>query len=360
MANSPSLTKKRVEHIDIAKGISILLVALNHSHFIAFAENFSYRMSIFRMPLFFFMGGVFFSYAAEYKAFIARRADALLKPYIVVAFCVTAVMFVLEGSGKLRLFRFAYTNGTILENPWLPMWFLPHLFAVHLFSYFIYRYTPYGKISARSKWLVLASMLLLGFIVMDFYSHPIYMTMWGVDVRVFGLPFSIDVLMVSSVYFLAGSLLRDQVKAMQLHRVKLLLASTALLLTLLIFEVSINLVMRVAGIHLLAIAGSALGIYSVIGISMLIGKVDWLRKLFLACGEASLFILIFHVLIDSFLVRSIGIDNWSAVPRFVATLITFLLCISIPVGMKWYTKQNRFLALLMLPKSQRVPVLATR
>jgi len=60
----------RVKHIDIAKGISIFLVALAHSTHI-FAPLVSSKlifyyqavispMSLFRLPLFFFLSGYFF------------------------------------------------------------------------------------------------------------------------------------------------------------------------------------------------------------------------------------------------------------------------------------------------------------
>jgi len=48
----------RVEHIDIAKGISIILVALFHSKLKLFAPDIINSMGLFRLPLFFFLSGV--------------------------------------------------------------------------------------------------------------------------------------------------------------------------------------------------------------------------------------------------------------------------------------------------------------
>lgn len=45
-------------HIDVAKGISIILVALSHSNFIYFAPKFSSALALFRMPLILFLSGI--------------------------------------------------------------------------------------------------------------------------------------------------------------------------------------------------------------------------------------------------------------------------------------------------------------
>ncbi len=348
------LPRKRFDHIDIAKGISIILVALHHSYLSELAAVISYRMSVFRMPLFFFMSGIFFSYAAGFKPFIVKRAEALLKPYFVIAIAVTLVVFLFEGEYRYRLFRFLYTNGTIIERPWTPLWFLPHLFAVHLFSYIVNRYTPYRKLSIRYKWLVLFVMLVVGLFVVDFYSNPVISSLAGTYVHVWGLPFSIDILLVSSVYFLAGSLLREQVKTFEVHFYKLVTAIVGLLTILLFFEVSIDLVMRSVGSHVLALIGSVLGIYVVVGLSKLIEKTVWLKRILLAAGGASLVILIFHVFIETQFLALFEIKDWDHLPRFLASLTFFLLCVGIPVGMNWVAKRSTLLALLMLPKSQRL------
>lgn len=76
--------KKRAVTIDIAKGISIALVALNHSAIpedqIAVTDNFN----LFRLPLFFFLSGIFFSSYASTGKFLLKKSDALLKPYFIV------------------------------------------------------------------------------------------------------------------------------------------------------------------------------------------------------------------------------------------------------------------------------------
>lgn len=360
MSTPPSLHPKRIEHIDIAKGISILLVALHHTYLGGLGGDISYRMSVFRMPLFFFMSGVFFSYAAASWPFIAKRAEALLKPYAVVAITVTAVLFLIEGDYHFRLFRFLYTNGTIIEPLWTPMWFLPHLFAVHLFCYIINRYTPYKNLSTRFKWLALLAMLIVGFFLVDFYSRPIITSLSGAYIHVWGLPFSIDIILVSSFYFLAGSLLKEQIKVFEVNIYKLILAASALVFILLRFTVSIDLVMRSVENHLLAFIGSLLGIYVVIALSKLIEKTRWLKRALLASGAASLFILIFHVFIEMQLLALFDIKDWRLFPRIAASLVFFLLCVAIPIGLKWITQQNRILTYLILPKSQRQPVRALK
>jgi len=58
--NKKDVVRGRVEHIDIARGISITLVAMFHSHLKFSIPEVIEPMSLFRMPLFLVLSGVFF------------------------------------------------------------------------------------------------------------------------------------------------------------------------------------------------------------------------------------------------------------------------------------------------------------
>ncbi|MEW8495846.1 MAG: acyltransferase family protein, partial [Candidatus Thiodiazotropha taylori] len=60
----------RVKHVDIAKGISITLVAMFHTKLRIFVPDIVDPLSLFRLPLFFFLSGIFFSWAAAPGAFV--------------------------------------------------------------------------------------------------------------------------------------------------------------------------------------------------------------------------------------------------------------------------------------------------
>lgn len=51
----------RIAHIQVAKGMAIILVAFNHSDLAAMLPTVNDALRTFRVPLFFFLAGVFFS-----------------------------------------------------------------------------------------------------------------------------------------------------------------------------------------------------------------------------------------------------------------------------------------------------------
>ncbi len=52
--------KQRVEHLDVAKGITILLVAMFHSNIPSYIPYIIEPLMLIRMPFLFFISGIFF------------------------------------------------------------------------------------------------------------------------------------------------------------------------------------------------------------------------------------------------------------------------------------------------------------
>src|SRR5512140_3521698 len=76
------LMPKRIEYIDIARGIGILLVVLGHNDFAAFSPFFHQVIYSFHIPLFFFLSGYFINTAISFFEYSRRRFHAVLKPYL--------------------------------------------------------------------------------------------------------------------------------------------------------------------------------------------------------------------------------------------------------------------------------------
>lgn len=78
--------KKRIEYIDCIKGFCILWVVTIH-----LGENLpDWIMVPYRMPLFFFMSGIFFSYK-PFKPFLIRKINTLIIPllfFLFIPFCI--------------------------------------------------------------------------------------------------------------------------------------------------------------------------------------------------------------------------------------------------------------------------------
>ena len=102
-------TTKRIEYIDLAKGMCILLVVL--SHMMAYYKvSFPYDsvLKCFRMPLYFFLSGVFFKQYEGFWGFFKRKVNKLLIPFafFYLAFGVALPIVLYNHCGiKMQIFN---------------------------------------------------------------------------------------------------------------------------------------------------------------------------------------------------------------------------------------------------------------
>jgi len=161
---------KRLNSVDIAKGIGILLVVLGHSTFIN--DTVLRWIFSFHMPLFFIISGILISFKNEslhnYKAIIKKRAKSILIPYAWFSLFYTIIDFISYNCGLLELtsvkinlictFSFAGSG---------PLWFLPTLFLTDIL--FIILLNKFGSI----KGIIFSVFLsVTGFIIAMFIGTP--------------------------------------------------------------------------------------------------------------------------------------------------------------------------------------------
>jgi len=336
---------QRIEHIDIAKGISITLVVLLHSKLGEYVPN--GPMSMFRMPIFFFLSGVFFSAGIGPKTFLWKKADALLKPYFVTLFALLAhSVMVNNGTFAEPFAGILYGNSHTI--PWGPLWFLTHLFSVYCVSYFIYRYTNFSQLSFSTKSLILAVTLLISAWGIKWFWY-INVTVFGHSIKLPGLPFSFDIVLISSCFFLAGHIIRDKVISFR-PRMTLFVAAMLVFLCVSLFtDAHINITQRTYRSPIFASLGAVSGIYIILCASFLLTNYKLLKKPLLMLGSGSLFVLIFHdyiaLTVYPFLLSYTGPDE----RVFLIALITFLASIGLPLLIRWAVLKSVFLAPFYLP-----------
>ena len=329
MSDSGNRMTNRVGHIDIAKGISIILVALFHSKLKHFAPDAINSMGLFRMPLFFFLSGVFFSASVDARTFLWKKSDALLKPYFATLLALFTISVLLnEGHLVGQLKGIFYGNGDTIR--WVPMWFLTHLFAVYCFTYLFFRFTAIQEKNAVYKFAVVAILMIMGVYWIDAFWH-VKTTLLGKETVLPGLPFSVDLLFVSSAFFFAGTFLRRTIIGFNPNGYLLFIAVLAYVAIVLITDARMDLNNRVYINPLLTTAGAICGIYFVIYLSFYINKTTMMRSVFLIFGQASLFILIFHFFIQAETYKyfsglvSYELGFWGAMAAFLISIITPVL-----------------------------------
>lgn len=129
----------RIEYIDLAKGFCILLVVWGHSMGPLDSPDYFLKdtLSMFRMPLYFFLSGLFFKPYENFWGFLKRKTNKLLIPFL-----FWHVLFVLSVPFVSRTQQFGWH---LFWDYILPggdphntaLWFLNCLFVLNLVFYLI-------------------------------------------------------------------------------------------------------------------------------------------------------------------------------------------------------------------------------
>ncbi len=278
--------------IDCAKGVSISLVVLGHTKLITQALELNAFLGLVRMPLFFFLAGLFLRPHRTVMEVAVRKADSLLKPYFVTLAAIGLLGWPSEGSDPLEyLLGVLYGTGHTIAL--LPLWFLTHLWLLHLFATFFVRLIDLHRRPSYVSATVIAMLLAAGSIAVHSF-WPVPLTLLGGRVNT-GLPFSMDLLPLSSGFFLLGFVLRKQVMAYTPKASWVALATVAFLMASMVFDPRMDMNNRVLQAPVFALVCAIAGIYLVMTTCHLLCRVREFQRLFTYLGSMSLFVLIFHL-----------------------------------------------------------------
>lgn len=159
--------KERIEWIDTAKGICILLVVLTHAAN-PFVKNYplSEVLITFRMPLYFILSGLFFKAYNGFGDFFIRKVNKLVIPYsffylLLSVFIPFALYqwcdFTIWGYTHNGIQNVAYIfSETLTPNP--AIWFLVSLFEVNIIFYLIYLLAQ--KFSRKNIFIIIFTLII--------------------------------------------------------------------------------------------------------------------------------------------------------------------------------------------------------
>lgn len=186
----------RIEWIDTAKGICITLVVLNHIMiYQGFPEYqpdvflfFNDFMCSFRMPLYFFLSGLFFKTYGGGLFFIKKKVNKILVPFVFWYFVSLLLFPVTDDIGGWRYFDFC-TDKYMALNFYFgdcqvingPLWFLLCLFEVNVFFCLL-------QISINKRYLLYIASFMTGVLglLLSFFSINLHASM---DTALTCLPF---------------------------------------------------------------------------------------------------------------------------------------------------------------------------
>ena len=192
--------KQRIGYIDLMKCLCIMLIVMyhiDHEFFNYLAPHLNDALQAFRLPMYYFISGLFFKLYAGYGDFTRRKVNNILVPFVffvVFAFgvrCLEAILRLVLGAEPI-----AVSPLQLLEPFYLryweyttPLWFLPSLFWVNVIFYALQRLV-------KPLWgLLLATVALsvLGYVL---------------GINKIALPFMFDTSLVALPYFVLGWLVK--------------------------------------------------------------------------------------------------------------------------------------------------------
>lgn len=194
--------RKRIEYVDVAKGIAILSVIVGHT-FSAYDPGSLLNRFIysFHMPLFFILSGFFYR-PQDFKTAFGRKVKNLLVPYLIIN--AVRCLIALEKSGfetmlQGYLFPALYGNGStpkialcLFDVKIVGMtWFLIAMFVCQVLYLCL---EEFSKKYGTSMWILVILMAVTGM---------------GLNDKVW-LPFSIQPAMSALLFYHAGRLMREK------------------------------------------------------------------------------------------------------------------------------------------------------
>lgn len=341
-----SLTnKKRIDYIDLSKGICILLVVLTHSESsFEVTSCFDFALTSFRMPLYFMLSGLFFKDYDTIYIFLRKKINKLLIPFIFFYVVIALIFPLLTKNIRPELVKnegIEYFFSLYWENMnGMPMgiWFLWCLFLVNIFFYILYELSI-GWLENNKHlsltFLITASLLLgsLGFYLG--YNR-------------INLPLYIDSALTSLPFFCCGYLLRQKTNILYPNKYDKYLSIISIILFVIVFTLADDFVsfrQNHYNINLLYLY--VCGIIGALAILLIGKKINKIRYISFM-GRYSIMILCSHQIILLFIVtllKHFDCEGWFAtiVSFIITSVISYILIYPMKKYFPYVTAQKDLL-----------------
>lgn len=323
------MATKQHLHISIARGLSIILVAMAHLH-INGLEPLISSLSVVRMPFFFLLAGLFFKLPQGVTRYALRKFVILLSPYFFVLLLIGLRQWHAGSIASGYLQGVFYANGQVIV--WTPLWFLPHLCLLYILAAVLFKLSDFTARNIAWQYAVAAGLLLGGGAVLQLLQ-PLLQNASATLLQT-GLPWGLDFVLVSLGYFTLGYLLRDYFVHARLNVLTLLCCSAVFFGMVAVTAATVDFNLRIYTPFYLVPLVVLPGCLMLLQLALLIKTVPYLRGAIAGCGHYSLYILIFHVFFQ------MQLTNHSTLAQHTAgQLALLLLSVSGPVILGWLIRQ---------------------
>lgn len=337
-------TAMRYQHVDIAKALCVILVVLGHSVIMSRHAELDSVLRSFRMPLFFFLAGIFFPWRRTFTQLAWSKADALLKPALVFFLLLLAARVMWKGwDPALLVAGFLGDAGKIAGGS--PLWFLPHLWLLFVFSHVFIRLTDIGNRAGPVVWAPLPLMLIAGIFLMRSlqpWSHAMFPVLSA------GLPFGLDMLLLTASFFLAGFLLRQPVIDFRPEPVIVFSALVFFVVMHVFSSFNMDLYSRRYDHVIFSSLNAMAGIFLMLALSRWLEQSERVSGFLSWLGAMSIFILLFHEIIQR---GSLKVINSFYPPHPFSEWIAFFMGVLLPLLIGSFIKKSHFLSPFFLPRA---------
>ncbi|WP_455911291.1 acyltransferase family protein [Pseudomonas putida] len=337
--------KHRWIQMDIARGIGILVIVFAHSWFVATSPDLLYPiLASFILPLFFFLSGVLFKPEQPFVEMAVRKADGLLKPFFFTMLVYVILRALLRGQPLLPDIG-GVLYASVDTIPWQAMWFLPHFWVAILFSWVMLRLIQRLKLSLWVTGVLIAAQLLLGVWLLPlFWQLPV--TLGGQHWVLPGLPFSLDITLISSTYFIVGYLARDWLRT---HSGSWLTCLVSVLLFAAVFIPTwdtMDLAQRRYDSWLWTSVLAVIGVYGCWALARVLMVSALLTRAMTYIGQSTLILLIFHGEIQH---KTVDLLERLGLHSLLAACVGLVVAVVVPLMIGEVIKRVAFLRFFYFP-----------
>ena len=326
--------------LDIAKGISILLMTISHlflfKNFPKVSDFNESTLVLFKMPLFIFISGVLFSNRLGFKEFFINKFDALIKPILTIFVGSIIVALLMNHTKDLSFLEWVEFLNGIIKKYYYPLWFPLALFVTII----IFK----SVMDAKSKWK--PSIFLMMYVTL--ITVLILLTKHNIKFSLFLAHPILYFFIILSI----GYTLKKYQWIHMMYRTDLFLFSVLIFIWYLfekeVLGIKLNLFMNQFGLLIPTVIAFISGISIILFLSKQISKTKYLSKGLTYCSKGSFFILAFHVIIGNYLIYPYLKDYISNV--YLLSVITFVLTIASCIIIYKSLFHSKILKYLLLPK----------
>lgn len=327
---------KRLDYLDVAKGIAIIFVMMGHS--CGFPFKLTNVLTAYYMPLFFLISGYVYSEKNDVKTNICKRTKRLVVPYFGYSVFLLFVSMLFGDVRSLEKFKTAilgiiysrsyiYPEWNLSREPIMtvmngPMWFLTAMLCTSIVFFVLVR-----KQRSGMQWGVICIMLFA--LACIFRRLPIL------------LPWSLDTVPVLTIFMLTGYFMKKknwlQVKVNGVF-LSLMAIMEVIYLFLVKIYVSSNISIREYGPYgdisvLLFMVIGVMGSWLCIQICRFLCQLSFMKKGLELVGRHSLSLLALHIWVFGCLgyVLSICSAVMSVIPQSVAYWLISVIRIGVTI-----------------------------